>query len=158
MRFSKLASTGGAILLAAFLSGPARAQNQSRDQNSRPAQPGSINYVEGQASIGDQPLNSNSVGSIQLQAGQTLDTRAGKVELLLTPGVFLRVDDNSSVKMVNGGLANTEVAIDKGRAMVEGTDISKNNDIRVDEAGATIRILKNGLYDFDSNQVPSRFL
>jgi hypothetical protein len=152
MRFSKLASTGGAILLAAFLPGPAWAQNLSRNQDSRPAQPGSINYVEGQASIGDQPLNSNSVGSTELQAGQTLDTRAGKVELLLTPGVFLRVDDNSSIKMVNAGLANTEVAIDKGRAMLEGTDISKNNDIRVEEAGATIRILKNGLYDFDSNR------
>ncbi len=47
--------------------------------------------------------------------------------------------------------SSTEVEIDS-RAMVEGTDISKNNNIRVDEDGATIRILKNGLYDFDAKE------
>ena len=148
MRFSRRIVICSALLLAAFLPAGGWAQTQ----NSRPAQPGSINYVEGQASIGAQELSPNSAGSTLLQTGQTLDTRSGKVEVLLTPGVFLRVDDNSSVKMVNAGLANTEIELDKGRAMVEGTDISKNNDIRVDQGGATIRILKNGLYDFDARE------
>lgn len=151
MRFSKLISACGAMLLAAILWAPGWAQGQSENQNSHPAQPGSINYVEGQASIGAQQLSSNSVGSVQLQAGQTLETQSGKVEVLLTPGVFLRVNDNSSVKMVNPGLADTEVEVDKGRAMLEGTDITKNNNIRVDEDGVTTKIEKNGLYGFDSN-------
>src|ERR1700720_4154152 len=117
MRLAKWIPIASALLWAAFLPGMGRAQNQN--QNSRPAQPGSINYVEGQASIGSQELSSNSVGSIQLQAGQSLNTQAGKVEVLLVPGTFFRVADNSSVKMVSPGLANTAVEIDKGRAMVE---------------------------------------
>src|SRR5580700_6994630 len=152
MRVTTLLRVAGVLLLATFLPGVGSAQNQNGNPNSRPAQPGTINYVEGQASIGNQELSSNSVGSIQLQAGQSLNTQAGKVEVLLVPGTFLRVADNSSVKMVSPGLANTEVEIDKGRAMVEATDINKNNDIRVDVNGVTTRILKNGLYDFDSNQ------
>jgi FecR protein len=148
MRVLKLLPFAGALLLTAFLPGIGSAQNQ----NSRPAQPGAINYIEGQASIDNQQISPSSVGSIQLQAGQSLNTQAGKVEVLLVPGTFLRVDDNSSVKMINPGLANTKVEIDKGRAMVEATDINKNNDIRVDQNGATTRILKNGLYDFDANQ------
>ena len=152
MRVTKLLPVAGALLLAMFLPGIGSAQNQSGNPNSRPAQPGTINYVEGQAFIDNQPLSANSVGSVQLQAGQSLNTQAGKVEVLLVPGTFLRVADNSSVKMVSPGLANTEVEIDKGRAMVEATDINKNNDIRVDVNGITTKILQNGLYDFDSNQ------
>src|SRR5438309_275498 len=151
MRFPKLLPIASALLLAAaFLPGVIWAQGQN--QNSRQVQPGSVNYVEGQASIGGQELDAGSVGSTHLQTGQTLDTQSGKVEVLLTPGVFLRVSDNSSVKMVNAALANTEVELDKGRAMVEGTDINKNNDIRVDQGGATTKILKNGLYDFDARE------
>src|ERR1700758_1987106 len=109
MRFEKLTAIASAILLTAFLPGTGRAQNQ----NSRPAQPGDINYVEGQASIDDQELSSNSVGSTQLETGQTLATQSGKVEVLLTPGVFLRLNVNSSAKMIKAGLADTEVEIDK---------------------------------------------
>ena len=87
-----------------------------------------------------------------LAPGQTLDTQSGKVEVLLSPGVFLRVDDNSSVKMINAGLADTVVELDKGHAMVEATDITKDNDIRVQQDGANTRILKNGLYEFNAGE------
>jgi hypothetical protein len=137
----------GSVFLAVTLASPAWGQTQ----NSRPASPGSINYVEGQASIDGQQLSSSSVGSTGLTKGQTLTTQAGKVEVLLTPGVFLRVADNSAVKMISPDLANTEAEIDKGRAMVEVTDISKNNNIRIDENGATTQLLKRGLYDLDAD-------
>jgi FecR protein len=150
MRPSMLTAIVSALLLTLFLTGVGSAQSQN--QNSPPAQPGTINYVEGRAFIGSQELSSSSVGSAKLQAGQSLTTQAGKVEVLLVPGTFLRVDANSSVKMVNPGLADTEVEVDKGRAMVEGTDINKNNNIRVDLNGVTTRVMKNGLYDFDANQ------
>lgn len=78
-----------------------------------------------------------------------MSTQSGKVEVLLTPGVFLRVDSNSVVKMVSPDLANTEVEVVQGRAMVEVTDISKNNNIRVDQNGASTQLLNRGLYDFD---------
>jgi hypothetical protein len=148
MRHSKLMSISSALLLTGLLSLSGWAQ----DSNSRPAKPGSINYVEGQASADNEALSSSSVGSTELQAGQSVTTQAGKVEILLTPGVFLRVAENSSVKMVRPELATTEVELDKGRAMVEGTDIRKENDIRVDLNGTNTRILKNGLYEFDADQ------
>ncbi len=126
--------------------------NQPERQNSRPARPGSINYVEGQASIDNQRLVPEAVGSIVLDRDQVLSTEAGKVELLLTPGVFLRVGDNSSVRMLSPDLANVEVRVDRGRAMLEVTDISKNNSIRIDLEGTKTQPLKRGLYDFDANQ------
>ena len=126
-----------------------------QNQSAHTARPGAINYVEGEAAIDGQPLNADAVGSVELQKGQVLTTQAGKVEILLTPGVFWRVADNSALKMVSPDLANTEVELDKGRAMVEVTDISKNNNIHLDQNGASTQLLKRGLYDFDAdhNQV-----
>lgn len=135
------------LLLATIVSAPAWSQTQ----NSHPPRPGSINYVEGQASIGAEVLNPKSVGSIELEKGQSLTTQAGKVEILLTPGIFLRVADNSSVKMISPELANTVVELDKGRAMVEVLDIRKENNIRINQDDTSTRLLKNGLYDFDAD-------
>ena len=143
-----------ALFLSAVQSTPALAQTQ----NSHPARPGSINYVEGQASIDGHALNSSSAGSVELEKGQSLTTQAGKVEILLTPGVFLRVADNSTVKMVSPDLANTEVQLDKGRAMVEVLDIRKENDIRIDQNDASAKLLKKGLYDFDADHEQIRVL
>ena len=44
-----------------------------------------------------QPVDSKSIGSEALKAGGVLNTGAGKVEMLLTPGVFLRLGENSHV-------------------------------------------------------------
>ena len=122
----------GAFLFLALLisSAPAQIENSppsAQTQNTQPARLGSINYVEGQASIDGQPLSPSSVGSAVLDRGQTLTTQSGKVEVLLTPGVFLRVGSNSAVKMVSPDLANTEAQVDRGEAMVEVNDISNNN-------------------------------
>jgi len=145
MKTSLVAVAG--LVLAMSLSGPVWGQTQ----NSHPARPGSINYVEGQASIGNEPVSPNSVGSLELDKGQSVTTQAGKVEILLTPGVFLRVAENSTVKMISPGLANTVVELDKGRAMVEVLDIHKENNIQIDQNDVSTKLLKNGLYDFDAD-------
>lgn len=128
-------------------------QNQNPPkENALPPRPGAINYIEGVANTDGQPLSPQSVGSIDLEKGQVVNTLAGKVEILLTPGVFLRLGDNSSAKMVSPDLANTEVALDRGVAMVEVTDISKNNNIRIDLNDASVKLLQKGLYEFDAQK------
>jgi hypothetical protein len=87
-----------------------------------------------------------------LQAGQTLSTTNGKAELLLTPGVFLRLGNNSSVQMISPNLATTELSVNQGSAMLEVSQIYPQNDIRINEDGATARIQKTGLYAFDAAQ------
>jgi hypothetical protein len=109
-----------------------------------------LNYFEGQASLGGQPLNQNSVGSVRLQAGQSLATQNGRAELLLTPGVLLRLDGNSAVLMNSPDLADTEVTLQSGRAMVEADQLLPANHMVIHEGPATVRLMKGGLYDFDA--------
>lgn len=134
------------MIMAGALVLPAWAQGQEGGR------PGTVNYVEGQAWIGSTPLTAESVRSMELARGETLTTKTGKVELLLTPGVFLRVDDNSSVRMVSPDLANIDVSVETGRASVEVLNIMKANDIRLDLNAVSTRLLDDGLYEFDANR------
>ncbi len=143
----------GCLVGVAVFCIPAWAVDSSRAAT---AYPGTLNYVEGQASIGTEALNSKSIGSIQLQPGQSLNTQNGKAEVLLTPGVFLRVGSNSEVKMVSPSLTDTEVQLEKGEATVEVTEIYRQNRLLIDEDGAPAQLVKNGFYDFDANQAQLR--
>ncbi|HUO60301.1 MAG TPA: FecR domain-containing protein [Candidatus Acidoferrales bacterium] len=135
----------GSFFLATLLSAATWAVN--------PVSPGTLNYVEGNASVGNEAVTNKSVGEVTLAPGQNLSTsNNGKAEILLTPGVFLRLDGNSSVKMLSPDLTNTAVELDRGRAMIEVDDIHKENNLRVSEDGVQTRLLKKGLYDFDADQ------
>jgi hypothetical protein len=120
--------------------------------DARSALPGTVNYIEGQVNIGSDTLNADSIGSAMLEPNQTLETGTGKAEILLTPGVFLRVDDNSAVTMISPGLTNTEVQLDQGRAMVEVAEIHDQNHLRINAGGFETQLVKKGLYEFDADR------
>src|SRR3984885_726933 len=120
-------------------------------QSANPARPGTLNYIEGQASIDGRQVSSRSVGTAELEPGQYLATANGKVEILLTPGVFLRLDNNSTVKMISPNLTHTEVLLDRGRATVEADQIYPQNTILIDQKGGQTQLLKNGLYEFNAD-------
>ena len=107
--------------------------------------------MEGQVSVASQPVDAKSIGSVELEPGQSLATGAGKAELLLTPGVFFRVGDNSSARMISPNLTDTEVELVHGNALVEVTDLYRENNLRVIEDGKSTQLVKNGLYDFDAD-------
>src|SRR5579862_3341638 len=111
----------------------------------RMGRPGTVNYVEGQATVGtngsSEALSEKSGGSVELASGQVLTTQQdGKVEVLLTPGVLLRVGNNSTLKMVSPSLSNTEVELDSGRAMIDAAQVLPDNRLIVDQGGATIEL------------------
>jgi len=135
----------GSCFLAALLFSPAA-------WGSVPPQPGTLNYIEGQAAIGSQTLSDKSVGSARLQAGQALSTENGRAEILMTPGIFVRVDGHSMLEMVSPGLADTITTLEKGRAMAEVADIRPENNVRIGEDGSSTQLLKVGLYDFDADR------
>lgn len=119
-------------------------------QDANPAQPGTLNYVEGQVFLGTDVLTTHSVGSTTLQPGQTLTTKVGRAEVLLTPGIFLRVGANSAIRMVSPDLTHTEVALEQGKADIEIDQIYKQNDILIDQGATQTQLLKVGLYAFNT--------
>jgi hypothetical protein len=141
------------VFLAAALSEPIWAADPAQPGNTKAyaARPGSLNYVEGQVSIEGRSLGPQAIGNTELAPGQSLETQVGKAELLLTPGVFFRLGDNSSAMMISPSLTDTEIRLDKGEADVEVAELHAENNVVIAEDGAKVRLTKTGLYGFDAD-------
>jgi hypothetical protein len=112
------------------------------------ARPGAVNYVEGNVTIDGQAIGGSSLKSTFLNAGGLLETTDGKAEVLLTPGVFLRVGDHSRVRMLKPSLIDTQLAVEAGESMVEVDQFVKDSHIVISMQGGLTELEKNGLYRF----------
>jgi hypothetical protein len=115
------------------------------------AQPGTVNYVEGQVNLDGQSITAKKIGSTSVSPGHVLQTNDGKAEMLLTPGVFVRLGAHSAVKMISPSLSDTRVELVQGEAMVEVADIEKENHIEVTVGAAGTTLKARGIYEFTAN-------
>ncbi len=120
-------------------------------QTGRTAVPGTVNYIEGQVFIDGRAVARNQNGYSQLESNHVLSTQNGKAEILLSPGVFLRVGNNSEIRMISPQLVAPQVEVIRGEAMVEADWVPKDAQVDVLEHGAQASIRKAGLYRFDSD-------
>jgi hypothetical protein len=114
------------------------------------AQPGTVNYTEGQVLIDGQAVHGSR--STAVQPGQVLQTQDGKAEMLLTPGVFLRLNNQSEARLVSSSITDTRVDLLRGEAMIEAAQVEKENNISIGDAGFKTRIDKRGIYEFNADQ------
>ena len=91
-------------------------------QNIAPSHSGTVHYFEGDVSIDGTKLVSQTGRFSDIKEQSTLQTAQGRAEILLTPGVLLRVGENTSVKMLDSRLVSTRVELISGTAMVEDVD------------------------------------
>jgi hypothetical protein len=114
-------------------------------------QPGTLNYVRGSAYLQGRLLNGANLGNQDLAPGQVLNTTTGKAEVLLTPGVFLRLDDHSSVKMLSPDISHTRIEVLSGEAGIEVDQMQPQNDLEIVDQGVTTRMVQRGFYEFSAN-------
>lgn len=115
------------------------------------ARPGTVNYTEGIVSLNGQPVNLRAPGGTEVAPGQILETTDGRAEMLLTPGVYLRIGDNSAVRMVTPSLTDTQVELLRGEANLEVDMLAPENHLSVLDSGAAVRVKKVGIYALTAN-------
>jgi hypothetical protein len=118
------------------------------------ARSGVVQYTEGTVLADNKPVDTSLGHFLQLQENQQLDTEEGRAEVLLNPGVVLRLGENGSVKMLSSKLTDTRVEILKGSAILEANALSnetKDNAVTLVYKGITFAPLKNGLYRIDTD-------
>ncbi len=108
------------------------------------ARPGLLNYFEGHVSVNGNPLTSSS--SDLLNDGDQLNTENGKAELLLVPGVFLRLGDKSELFMVSVSSVSPRIELAQGEALIEVASLPYPSRIDVLDNRAVIKIKRAGLY------------
>jgi hypothetical protein len=115
------------------------------------AKAGMVNHVEGQVLLNGKAIEPKFGEFPQVNNEQTLATEEGRVEVLLTPGAFLRMPEGSSFKMLSNKLSDTALEIVSGSAMLEIDELLKDNAIALHFKGATVSVVKPGLYRFDTD-------
>ncbi len=114
---------------------------------------GLIHFVEGYGTTLDGMLVAPKAGEFPLMKdGQTLATEESRVEVLLNPGAFLRLAEQSSLKMVSTRLSDTRAELLTGSAVLELDEVQKGNNLMLLFHGAKITPLKHGLYRLDANE------
>jgi hypothetical protein len=112
---------------------------------------GLIHYAEGDILVNGQPHKIETSKFPMVQEGQTLATASGgRVEVLLTPGVFMRLSENSSMKMLTSSLSNAKVELLSGAALIEVAELHKEHRVAVKLRDSETSVLKPGLYLFDA--------
>lgn len=119
-------------------------------QNVISARSGLVHYVEGDVFIGDKALEGKTtLYDDVVKEGEVLRTEEGRAEVLLTPGVFLRLAENSSFKMWSSRLSDTRVEPLSGTVLLEAGELLKDNSITLIYKNDKIEVAKNGLYRID---------
>ncbi|HXP89017.1 MAG TPA: FecR domain-containing protein [Bryobacteraceae bacterium] len=131
-----------AVLIA--LAFPANAQSVIS------AHSGVIHFFEGSVYLGDRPLASQLGKFSTVPPGAELRTEEGRAEVLLTPGVFLRIGERSAIRMVNNDLSDTRVELLAGSAIVDASEPSSDTSVTILYQGWNVRVIEQGVYRIDS--------
>jgi hypothetical protein len=79
-----------------------------------------------------------------------LRTEEGRAEVLLPPGVFFRMGEKSSFKMISNRLIDTRLELLTGSAVLEIADLAKEATVTVVCKDGTISLNKVGIYRIDA--------
>ena len=117
------------------------------------AHSGTLHYFDGAVAVDGTPVQAQNARFSEIKENSVLSTAQGRAEVLLTPGVFLRIGENSSIKMLDNRLISTRVEILSGNAMVESDDPQmdvKNSPVSILYKDYEIRLVKQGLFEIDA--------
>ena len=128
-------------LLAGFCS-----QGSAQDVVS--ASSGLLHYFEGAVILDDKPVEHKAAVFSTVKNGSTIHTEKGRAELLLTPDVYLRIDENSSLHMISNSLTDTRLEITKGAAILDSLNGNAASVVVVYD-GSEVRFPKPGIYRVD---------
>jgi hypothetical protein len=111
---------------------------------------GVLYFFEGSVFIGDQKAEQKFGKFPDVGEGQELRTEKGRAEVLLTPGVFLRLGDNSAIRMLSNQLADTKVELLRGSAILEANTEAPGTKVTLAFKNWTMRVPEKGVYRIDS--------
>ena len=120
-------------------------------QNAISAKAGLVQVTDGEVFVNDKAVQPKIAEFIDLKNTDTLRTGEGRTEVLLTPGAFLRMGDNSSFRMVSSRLDNVRLEMVQGEAMIEISEMLSDNAITMSVGGADFQLPKGGIYRFDAD-------
>jgi hypothetical protein len=107
---------------------------------------GILQSITGEVYLEGKRLKLPPNGHLQMQNGQLLTTKQGYAEVLLSPGAYLRLGEDSCVRMDDNQLSKTRIALEQGSALIEIVQEIEGNRITFAIAASIVDIERAGLY------------
>lgn len=111
---------------------------------------GVLQYFEGSVAIDNAPVEHKAGVFPSLKNGSVMTTTKGRAELLLTPGVYLRMDENTSVRMESNSLTNTRLQLTQGTIIVDNLNCGGSTPLAIKVEDSIARFPKPGVYRIDA--------
>ncbi len=118
------------------------------------AHSGTLHYFDGVVSIDGKAVEQHPGKFPEIKDNSVFRTEFGRAEILLTPGVFLRLGEKSAIKVLDNRLMSTRIEFLEGSAMVEsdGQDSSvKDPAVTIIYKDYSIQPIKFGLFELSSS-------
>ena len=155
MKSIRQASVRGLLSLAliSVCAVAAAAQTPNRESRFISAKAGAVNFVAGKVAFKRASetewfrLSTND----DLKSGDVVKTSGdGRAEVLLNPGSYLRLGENSEFELVDASLDDLRLSLTSGSVVVEATGYSDLDlSITVETPRASVRIVRSGIYRLD---------
>jgi len=110
------------------------------------ARAGLITYLQGPAFLDGKRVVLKTARFPQMRDGEALSTGRGRAELLLSPGVMLRLADHSQVRLESSPLSDTRVTLQQGEALIEVVQLAEGNRIQIELGETSTELTRAGLY------------
>ncbi len=111
---------------------------------------GLIYFFVGNVFLGDERLEQKFGRFPDMGEGRELRTGLGRAEVLLTPGTFLRLDENSSIRLLSSEFADTRVELLGGSAILEVTEKPADASVKLIYKNWQVRVPREGTYRIDA--------
>jgi hypothetical protein len=110
---------------------------------------GVVHFFEGTVSVAGRPLEAHFGKFTSIPEGAELRTEQGRAEVLLTPGVILRVGEKSAIRLMSNVLSDTRVEVVAGSALVESADSAAGTSVTLTYKDWSVRQPHEGSYRVD---------
>jgi len=112
---------------------------------------GIVHFFEGSVYLDSQPLEPHPGRFPSVPLGAELHTADGRAEVLLTPSVFVRLGEKTTIRMLANELSNTRVELLAGSAVVDAAEPISGQSVTVVYKNWSVRFLEEGVYRVDSD-------
>jgi len=114
------------------------------------ARAGLIHFTDGLVFLDGQPIDQRPGHFEQMNEGSELRTHSGRAEVLLTPGAFVRLGANSSIRMISNRLVDTRVRFVDGTIIIDQDNPAPRTSLTIVYRGYQVMIGTQGRYRLNS--------
>jgi len=110
-----------------------------------------LQYAEGEVFLDGRPVEIHDGIHILVEGGHRLETKKGRGEFLLPFYTYVRMGENSSLRITGTSFNDMETTLERGACLIEVLEAPSGNRIRVRILESVVEIEKEGLYRLDSD-------